>query len=29
MISELCLCIKLVYANIIVDETDEHVCGLL
>jgi hypothetical protein len=27
-INELCLCVKLVRANIIVGKTDEHVCDL-
>jgi hypothetical protein len=26
MIHELCLCVKLVYTNITVGYTDEHVC---
>jgi hypothetical protein len=29
MIDELCICVKLVYANITLDKTNEHVCELL
>jgi hypothetical protein len=28
MIGELCLCVKLIYVNITVSETDEYVCEL-